>query len=552
MDPMGLLQIKNVNFTLNTGKNILKSINLTIKQGDFHIIFGPSGSGKTTLLKLLFQKLIADGQIEGDILINGQAIQQIEVRQLMREIAYVQQDPNEQIVFEDVLQELSFGLENSGVKSEDIELKIAEIISFFGIQHWIHEKTATLSGGQKQLLNLASALVLNPKILVLDEPTAQLDPLAAKEFIDLLKRVNDELGTTILIVEHRLEMLFPIASHVTLMQQGSIEVTSETVEIIDYLSQHQHLLREVLPPSLLLANDLGLKERPLTVKQGMQMLEKNRLRDDAVEKNRQRLKKEVVFAVNDCSFRYEKKSKDILKKVNFSIYQGEIITVFGNNGSGKTTLLKVISGHYHSYQGSIKINDRKLNKIKQSERNLVVLPQNPSTLFIEKTVLIDFQLYCKRLKIDESRIKEVEEQFKIADLMQHHPEDLSGGELQKVAIAKLLLSSPQIMFLDEATKGLDAYSKAQLAKILLDLKGKGMTILLVTHDLDFAAKIADACTLFFDGRLLAIEEPHVFFSKNHFYTPTVNRLAKPFFKDIIHYDELRHRCQKVLEERYKQ
>lgn len=548
MDSVVLLQIKNVDFTLFSGEKLIEAIDLDVNHGDFHVVFGPSGSGKTTLLKVIQRGLLKNGDITGDVTLNGQLMQDLSTREIVQTIAYVQQNPNEQIIFEDVIQELTFALENLAVASDEIELKIAEIVNFFGMQSWLHEKTSNLSGGQKQLLNLASVLITNPKILLLDEPTSQLDPLAAKEFIDLLKRINDELGTTIIIVEHRLELLFPLASHMTLMQKGRVEISCEKHDIVDYLTVHSHLLKQVLPPALLLAYDLQQSARPFTVREGIQMLQQLDIEDTVQQNIVKTEEKTVVFEMKNCSFRYSRKAVDMIKNVNLTLNKGTITTIFGNNGSGKTTLLKLMSGQKQAYKGSMTLNGEKVKKVASLSQTIAALPQDPTVLFLEKTVEADFKVYCKRLKITEKRMDEVIEEFDIHSFLQRHPDDLSGGELQKIALAKLLLNTPEILLLDEPTKGLDAFSKNKLAEILLSLKAKGLTLVIVSHDLEFSAKIADGCTLFFDGRLLQVEETHQFFNKTSFYTPTVTRLAKPFFKDVVQYEELLLRCQQSMKE----
>ncbi|MBQ0140389.1 MAG: ABC transporter ATP-binding protein [Kurthia sp.] len=545
---MVLLQIKNVDFTLFTGEKLIESIDLEVNAGDFHIIFGPSGSGKTTLLKVIQRGLATNGVISGEMILRGQSMDDLTAGQIVQSVAYVQQNPNEQIIFEDVIQELTFVLENLAFPSEEIELKIAEIVNFFGMQSWLHEKTSNLSGGQKQLLNLASVLIANPTLLLLDEPTSQLDPLAAKEFIDLLKRINDELGTTILIIEHRLELLFPLASHVTLMQKGSVSLSCERQAIFQNLSVHSQLLKQVLPPALLLAYDLRLEDRPFTVREGIQMLQQLPLEDVVETKPITRDKKSVFYEMKNCSFRYQRLAADIVKNVNLTLYKGTITTIFGNNGSGKTTLLKLMGGQKQAYKGTISIYGKKIKKVNAMKQKIASLPQDPSVLFIEKTVEEDFKAYCKQQKIAEKTLLEIVDAFEIQPFMTRHPDDLSGGELQKVALAKLLLASPNILLLDEPTKGLDAFSKNKLAEMLLSLKKKGLSIVIVSHDLDFSAEIADGCTLFFDGRLLQVEEPHAFFNKTNFYTPTVTRLAKPFFKGVILYEELLLRCQQSMKE----
>lgn len=546
---MELLQIKNLAFSHYDSKPIIQNINLTIEEGDFHVIFGPSGSGKSTLLNCLTPASKTVGTIQGDILIRNQPISTYSHRQQISEIGFVRQNPNKQIIFEDVLQELAFGLENLGTPQDEMQIRIGEIVQFFGMQNWLHEKTEHLSGGQKQLLNLASILVMNSKILVLDEPTAQLDPIAAKEFIQLLQRINEELGKTIIIVEHRLESLFPIASHMTLIENGT-QIISDTVEeTIKYLQHSKHHFQKCLPPSLRLTTDLGWNEHPLTIKDGIKLLRSKNIREVDCETKSMNRETAKILEIENMRFRYSKNALDLLDDVNFQLHKGEIISIFGNNGSGKSTFLKVIAGQKNSYKGTLTIEGVKQKRITARHLNrqgIALLPQDPSTLFLEDTVEKDLLKYSKACSIPAANIEKMLSLLEIQSLRKQNPADLSGGELQKAALAKLLLNKPKILLLDEPTKGLDLFAKEQYRLLLLALKKEGMSIVIVTHDLEFAARTSDGCTLFFNNNLVDTKSPQQFFKQNNFYTPTVNQLAKPFFKDVVVYEDLLSRIQKEI------
>ncbi|GEK34410.1 ABC transporter ATP-binding protein [Kurthia sibirica] len=548
---MVLLQIKNVSFTLPTEERILKRIDLTIEEGEFHVVFGPSGSGKTTLLKMFSQQLRPFGNFEGEIEINGVNMMDLNEEQLVRTIRFVHQNPNDQIIFEDVLQELAFGLENLGIPSDEIQNRMAEMVHFLKIESWLHEKTAYLSGGQKQILNLASALIMRPDILLLDEPTAQLDPLAATDFIHLLKRVNDELGTTIILIEHRVQALFPLATSMTFLEGGEVRFSCPTNKILEYLSGHENMVRQVLPPGLLLSHDLGLEDAPFTVKESIQLLKKYHISQLPFIKDLPSTYTTEVLKLKNISFRYDRKGRDVLKNIHFSIAENEIMTIFGNNGSGKTTLLKIITGQKNPYAGELFIDGVKQKKLKSlyaSRKSIGYLPQNPLALFIEKTVLKDFEKYCRRLEIDPVKIDEVVAKLNIENYLHKHPEDLSGGEIQRVALAKLLLNNPKILLLDEPTKGLDLFSKNQMADLLLQLKQQSCAILIVTHDLEFAVKVATSVALFFDGKVLEKQSPRIFFSNNHYYTPAISRIVRPFDSNIINYEELLQSTKNLIGE----
>jgi len=544
-----LLQIENLTFSPNDSKPIIQNIDVTISEGDFHVIFGPSGSGKSTLLNCIKPASKLVGEVQGAVLLRNKLTSEYTIRQQVSEIGYVQQNPHKQIIFEDVLQELAFGLENLGVSQDEMQIRIGEMVQFFGMQNWIHEKTDHLSGGQKQLLNLASTLVLNPSIILLDEPTAQLDPIAAKDFIQLLQRINEELGKTIIIVEHRLESLFPIASHMTFIENGR-QIESGTVEeIIGFLQQSHHHFRKCLPSSLQLATDLGWDEFPLTIKDGIKVLRSKNIRKVTTESKAIIRNGSPILEVKNIRFRYSKNSVDLLNDVSFQLHKGEIISIFGNNGSGKSTLLKVIAGQRNYYKGSIVMDGIKQKKLTARHLNRVgiaSLPQDPSALFIEDTVEKDFIKYCEACSIPKEKVEEVITLVQLESIRHQNPDDLSGGELQKAALGKLILNKPKILLLDEPTKGLDLFAKEKYRQLLIDLKNEGMSILIVTHDLEFAARTSDGCTLFFDHQLVEIKSPKQFFKQNNFYTPSVNQLAKPFYDDVVTYEELLLRIQEEM------
>ena len=555
---MALLQIKNLTFSYpETQTPVLNDINLNINEGEFIVLFGESGSGKTTLLKLLKNELAPHGEKTGTITYNGTKINELSERVSASEIGYVMQNPESQIVTDKVWHELSFGLENLGVKSSVIRRRVGEIANFFGIHTLFRSKTTDLSGGQKQLLNLASIMVMQPHILILDEPTSQLDPIAATNFINTLKMLNEELGLTIILVEHRLEEVLPLADRVILLEDGKLLLENKPELIGQTLMQfndNHHMFR-ALPTSIQVYHGLGNRNiSPLTIREGRLFLEQNYHSVTSDLSEGENLYKDPVIELKEVYFRYERDLPDVLANVDLTIFQGEIISILGGNGSGKTTLLNVMSGTSKAYRGKININNKSIKKYKDAElyrHNLAVLPQDPQTVFIKSTLRDDYREIMKVLDYSkehmEKEINNVSVQLDIAHLLDAHPYDLSGGEQQKAALAKILLLKPRILFLDEPTKGIDAFSKDVLQQIIKELQGNGLTIILVTHDIEFAASVSDRVGLFFDSDMISLDTPVRFFAENSFYTTAASRMSRHLFDYTITKDQIIETCEQQNE-----
>ena len=553
---MALLEIKNLSFTYNGAKNkALSDINIEIESGDFVLLCGESGCGKTTLLKLLKKQLRPAGKTEGVITYGGVNIDELDERASVTEIGYVMQNPDNQTVTDKVWHELAFGLESLGESTDVIRRKVAEICGFFGIGEWYHKNTSELSGGQKQLLSLASIMVMNPSVLVLDEPTAQLDPIAASEFLASLRKINEELGITVIIAEHRLEEVFPMVSKVVLMDKASVCLFDTPRSIGEKLAKNAsaHKLSIGMPAAIRLFSALdGMGINPLTVKEGKKYIVENYKSDikradfeaiDFSERN-------IAIEVSGGYFRYERELPDVLSGLDLKVYENEILCILGANGAGKTTLLRILSGVRRLYKGKYRVWDKKIKEYSGNtlyRGNISCLPQNPQNLFVKNTVYADLFEVTKLLgmsKADaEQRISELGERLDIKHLFESHPYDLSGGEQQKAALAKILLMNPKIILLDEPTKGLDAYSKKTFSEILAELKKDGKTIVIVTHDVEFAAEYADRCAMFFDGQIVSISNRVDFFATNRYYTTAAARMTRPMFENAVTVDMAVKLCQ---------
>ena len=525
---MEKIKIKNLIFSYpNSEKTALNDINLTINQGEFVTICGKSGCGKSTLLRHLKPILTPHGKTSGEIYFDGKSIYDLSDREQAENIGFVMQNPDNQIVTDKVWHELVFGLESLGINSAEIRSKAAEMASFFGIQNWFYENVANLSGGQKQILNLASVMTMNPTLLLLDEPSSQLDPIAAHDFFTMLERINTELGVTIILSEHNLSEVFPLSDKVAVMENGKITDENTPYKIGEELKQNSMFAALPTPTKIYysLGNNSG--NCPITIRDGHKWLEKQQINEHfefKAEKNR--INTEPILELKDVWFRYEKNSDDILKGLSFKVHENEFYAIVGGNGVGKSTALSVISKINKPYRGKVFIND---------DTKVAVMPQNPQSLFLKKSVLEE--LYDAVFDVEkEKRKNEIEYIIKLCELdnlLENHPYDLSGGEQQRVALAKMLLRKPDLLVLDEPTKGLDACFKRKLATILKSLQKNGMTVLMVTHDIEFCAEYADICAMFFDGKIVSEAPPRKFFAENNFYTTSAKRMADGIIENAV-------------------
>lgn len=517
---------------------VLKTINLTVNEGEFIVLCGPTGCGKTTLMELLKKELAPVGDRTGEILYMGRSLEQCGERKLIKEIGLVFQDPDNQIIMDEVMQEIVFGLENLGYSNFEMRKRVAEMVHFFGMEELLRLKPSELSGGQKQMLNLLSVLLLKPKVLLLDEPTSQLDPIAAKDLIVMLERLNKEMGMTIILIEHRLEELFGVADRILVMKKGEIvyEGTSRQVIYRIYEDQDSDFIPYVPSISRLYMETEPLPEAsqiPLTVKESKNWLS-NRPMIDLQDNEKQNAEvsseRPSLLEVKDVYFQYERKGKMVLKSLSFEVKKGAFFALIGGNGSGKTTALKACIGSLKPQRGKARYGGQETSKLKGKElsEQIAYLPQNPRTYFVHDTVEKEMLEACARHNIGnkEEVIEELLSLFDLTHLRNRHPYDCSGGEVQKAALACMLIGKPEMLFIDEPTKGLDPISKEQLANVLSTLHKEGLTIMMVTHDIEFAARYAERCAIMFDGEITVAGHPHELFKGNYFYTTAINRATR--------------------------
>ncbi len=556
---MALFEIKHLTFTYpEATTSALKDINFEIQAGEFIVICGKSGCGKSTLLRQFKTVLTPYGKREGEVFFQGKPLSSCSKREQAAKIGYVLQHPDHQIVTDKVFHELAFGVENLGLDPQSIRLRVAEMASFFGIQNWFLKNVEELSGGQKQLLNLASVMTMQPEVLVLDEPTSQLDPICANEFLRTLKKINEDLGVTIVLIEHRLEEVFPMADRVLVLEEGKQQFYDTPRKVGKALAEHDLFL--AMPSSVQIYNQTGQKGTcPLTVREGRNWLEtyygekKDRTGSNPAFVLNGREQRETVVEAKDLWFRYRREEDDVVKDLSLEVKKGELYCILGGNGTGKSTTLSLLSGMRTPYRGKIYINGKDSKKIKGRERFqhlLGVLPQNPQSLFVKDTLKEELEDMIKEEALShkagkEQRLQEIIEETSIGHLLDMHPYDLSGGEQQRAALAKVLLLEPQILLLDEPTKGLDGFYKSKLAQIFHTLQAKGITIIMVSHDIEFCASYGETCALFFNGSIVTATNTRDFFTGNSFYTTAANRMARNLFPDAITAKDVIERCNEI-------
>ena len=519
---MACYEIRDLTFTYPGEQTpALREVTLTVADGEFLVLCGASGSGKSTLLRQLKSVLAPHGARSGEILFGGVPLEEVARGEQAGAIGFVLQDPENQVVTDKVWHELAFGLESLGYETPVIRRRVAEMAAFFGIQDWFYKNVSELSGGQKQLLSLASVMAMQPRVLLLDEPTSQLDPIAAADFLAVLGRINRELGTTVILSEHRLEEALSYANRAAVLEDGRLLCCAAPGEVGALLRKQGSGMFYAMPAAMRIWGATDSEGMcPVTVCEGRAWLHEYAASHKLGElpPERVRAQTEPVLTAREVWFAYEQDAPEVLRGLTMTVCRGEHYALLGANGAGKSTTLRVLAGLLKPLRGEVTVCGR-----------VGLLPQNPQTLFVKKTVREDLMDVCR----DEESLARAVALCRLDGLLDRHPYDLSGGEQQRAALAKLLLCAPNILLLDEPTKGLDAAFKRQLAQILRELQAGGVTIVTVSHDVEFCAEFADRCALFFDGGITAEGTPRAFFSGNCFYTTAADRIARELLPGAV-------------------
>lgn len=535
---MQTFTITDLSFTYPTESvPALQNVSLSIEAGSFTVLCGRSGCGKSTLLRQLKPILQPHGTQTGTILFEGKSLSSLSQREQSARIGFVLQNLDAQLVTDKVWHELAFGLESLGLSTPVIRRRVAEIASFFGIQNWFYKPVSELSGGQKQLVNLASVMALEPSVLLLDEPTSQLDPIAVTDFLSTLGRINRELGTTIILSEHRLEDALALSTNVVFLERGRILDSGTASEVGSRLKAAGSDMFSAMPAPMRIyagvPNDLPC---PVTVAQGRQWLEAfsetHPLCTVPPAAPSEKREGPAAVELDEAFFRYDKQSPDVVKALTLRAYPGELLAILGGNGTGKSTTMGLISGIHRAYRGKVSVLGTAPQEV---SGKIALLPQDPQTLFVKNTVIEDLLSVLddaprdrrKALALEKARLCE------LMELLERHPYDLSGGEQQRAALCKVLLREPEVLLLDEPTKGLDAEFKRVFARIIRRLCARGVCVIMVSHDAEFCASYASRCAMFFDGAIVAEGTPREFFSSGSFYTTSASRMARGLLPGAI-------------------
>lgn len=445
--------------------DVLSGVSMAVPAGAFALLVGGTGSGKSTLLSLAKPQIAPAGDRAGQVRVFGRPADDLDGAEAC-EVGYVFQDPDNQIVCDSVWHEMAFGLENLGTPQGEMRRRVAEASYFFGMGPWFHSDTDALSGGRKQLLALASTLVMQPRVLLLDEPTAQLDPIAARNFLHALFRVNRELGCTVVVATHEPELMADYATCAFELVDGAVRAVE----------------------------NLGRFKCEATLAERGALCDANA---------------PAAVSARGAWFRYGRDDDWVLRGLDLEVRQGEVHALVGGNGCGKSTLLALIAGTRRAQRG----------EVRSAISAKAMLPQDPKALFAEERVDEELMEWAHIGGYGADEVQAMMGELGVADRADLHPYDLSGGQRQMLALGKLLLVHPRLLLLDEPTKGLDRTARERVAGMIEAARRDGVTVIVSTHDLAFVRRVADRVSLMFDGELACTEPVGEFFRNNLFYRP---------------------------------
>lgn len=528
---MPAIEVRSLSFAYpGADAAVLEGLDWSVPQGAFALLVGGTGSGKSTLLSLLKPEIAPAGERTGDARVLGENVADMDVRASAECVGYVFQDPENQIVCETVWHEMAFGLENLGLARDEMRRRVAETSYFFGLEDWLHRDTDTLSGGRKQLLSLAAVLALRPCVLLLDEPTSQLDPVAEKNFLHALFRVNRELGCTVVVATHQPRPMLEYATCAYRIEGGRVREVAD----IASLGHREGLFSGEAPGwgasrraksgvFSSVSGQLGSldpREGAPGAKKGLKSGKSAEFeaqiqpQDDSGAPSRaggcrilQKMHGGSATTLSEGWFRYDRAGGWVLRGLDVTFSAGAVHAVAGGNGCGKSTMLSVLAKTAKLQRG----------RIVRGTTSAALLPQNPKALLVAETVRDELMEWASTCGYDEAAAQEQTARLGLAGLEARHPYDLSGGQRQLLALAKLLLIGPELLLLDEPTKGLDLESRRIIARALRGHANAGGTVIMATHDLDFAEQVSDDVAMMFDGEIACMEPPADFFADNVFY-----------------------------------
>lgn len=533
-----MLRFQDYSFRYNNSQELsLKHLNFTLQKGEFITLIGATGSGKSTFLKQLLPDL-ALGKIN-----SGQIVTDLE--KTTDNFAYVSQFVDNQMIMETPRDELKFILDNQGCTPNEIQLRITEVASFLGIIDLLDREVSQFSGGQKQLVNLASALILKPKVLLLDEPTAQLDPVASEKLMQMIHKVNLEFGMTVILVEHELEWAVHFTDRLLIMASGTIvldQPISQALRKIFDDPQYRNYLTQI--DRLYLELGISGLKLPLNNQQLTEVIREKQSELQFRVRPQLEGKTKPVLTASKLNFRYSFNGRKVVDNVSFELNSGRSYCVVGPNGMGKTTLLKVCTQQVRQQSGKLNFAGHKLQK--DFYQQMFVLPQNPAALFMKETVAEELVFQIKKSHSSKElteilkELTEILKEFSLSGLEQKSPYDLSGGQQEFLALALGFIKQPQLLFLDEPTKGLDPNKRIALGKLLQAYQKAGGTIFINAHDLIFAAEYFDQVAMMFDGKLSDFATPQEFFQDKFFYTTEINKALREIYPQALIWKDIQY------------
>lgn len=520
---MAQIELHQVSYTYPmTEQPAVSDISLAVEEGDFVLLCGMTGSGKSTLLRLMKKGLCDAGVRIGELRYDDVCMDDLPERRAVCEVGFVFQDADSQIVMDTVWHELAFSLENLCLPQHVMRARIAEMAAFFGMENMMQKPVHELSGGEKKILCLASVLILRPRVLLLDEPVAALDPIAARELIEMIARIHRELGTTIVIAEHRLAEVLPLVTQMVYLENGRICASGSADTVCQTIWDRAPLLLPDIP-ALYFKDPHG--SMPKDVHSARKYLQNMQF---TVKEREEEIPGERIFSLRGVDFFYHAKERSVLHGLELFLQKGESLAILGGNGAGKSTLLKNMARILTPAHGSIALHGKKIKSYPRDEfyRRVGYLAQNPRLYFTRDTVRDELLRAAQEVSATEEKTEQMIARFRLEPLLSRHPAELSGGQQEQLALALVLLAEPEILLLDEPTSGLDAMAKETLLEVFSAQRRAGVTLMFVTHDMEFASRAATRCVMLFGGEITASAPPREFFTEHYFYTTPLRRALR--------------------------
>ena len=535
-----MIKIEGLTFYYgDSEKPALKDVNLQIGDGEFVLVTGPSGCGKSSLCRC-FNGLIPHfygGRIAGSVRVRGMDVLKHTTRELAATVGMVFQDPENQLVSTDVEREIAFGLENLGIPRDVMAKRVEESLDTLGISALRRRQVHELSGGEKQKVVIASVLALHPDILVLDEPTSELDPKGAEEVLSIVQRLNDELGITVVLVEHRLDRVVHLVDRLIVLDGGMVVADGNPRAVLangDMTGAGVGVPPIVRMVQGLRSRGVDIDDVPLTVKEGRAML-KGVLKGvgETKEPRAEKPKGKPLVEIERLWYAYPQ-GITAIRDVSLRVCEGELVAVMGRNASGKTTLVKHVNGLLKPAKGRVRVCgiDTKVATVSELSRKVGFIFQNPNDHIFANTVEDEVSFILRNMELDDEDIKgrvdEVLQMFRLTEYRGHYPRSLSGGERQRIALASVLVAKPQVLILDEPTRGMEYRLKSELMNFLNGYRERGNAVVLVTHDVETVAEYADRVVLLSEGRVIVDGDKREVLSRALFFSPQINRLVQAF------------------------